>query len=504
MTEPLPIKHQNASPLQTQSSSAPENISPEIVSSWDQLFSRISIRSGMRISFHHHLRMGDKVAGLVLKALTERGITGLIFCASSVMGPACEAVAEALRAGTLRSIETTGVKEPLSSIILHGEIAEPTVFRTHGGRARAIRTGELPIDIAFIAASAVDHEGNLNGTDGKSRFGSLGYALVDAEYANQVVAVTDNLSPEPLTRISIPGSRVNIVMTVDSIGDNQGIGGGSLRATVSPLHRIIASRTRDLLLALGAVREQWSFQAGSGAVSLMVTHMMAAVMRERGIRGSFASGGITTVLTDLLEEGLFRELWDVQSFDLTAAESLRRSSHHHEMSAGLYADPGVAGNIAGKLDVMILSAAEVDASFNVNSLTGTNGRIIGALGGAPDTAAGSKLTIAVLPAVRGRIPTLHRQVRTVCTPGRNVDIVVTERGIALNPLRMDLEKLLADAEPELRRELIPINVLIEKVHAVTGTPDYPSRNGRTVGIVEYRDGTVIDSISSLIDPAISS
>ena len=44
----------------------------------------------------------------------------------------------------------------------------------------------------------------------------------------------------------------------------------------------------------------------------------------------------------------------------------------------------------------------------------------------------------VAPLIRGRIPTIVDKVNTVITPGETIDVVVTDRGIAVNPLREDL------------------------------------------------------------------
>jgi len=70
-------------------------------------------------------------------------------------------------------------------------------------------------------------------------------------------------------------------------------------------------------------------------------------MFERGIKGSFASGGITSYLVDMLERGLFRVLLDVQCFDLTAVDSFRRNAAHREMSASLYANPAMPRRASG-------------------------------------------------------------------------------------------------------------------------------------------------------------
>ena len=106
---------------------------------------------------------------------------------------------------------------------------KPAIFRTHGGRARAIESGELHIDVAFIAAPTCDKYGNINGVQGKSACGSLGYAMPDAEYAEQVVAVTDGLVSVPLEYVSIPQTQVDYIVEVESIGDPSGIATGSIR-----------------------------------------------------------------------------------------------------------------------------------------------------------------------------------------------------------------------------------------------------------------------------------
>ena len=68
-----------------------------------------------------------------------------------------------------------------------------------------------------------------------------------------------------------------------------------------------------------------------------------------------------------------------------------------EMSASFYANPHNKGCVANQLDIMVLSATEVDVDFNVNVITGSDGVIMGASGGHCDTAAGSKLAIVVTP-----------------------------------------------------------------------------------------------------------
>jgi len=95
------------------------------------------------------------------------------------------------------------------------------------------------------------------------------------------------------------------------------------------------------------------------------------------------------------------------------------------------------GAMVDQLDVVILSALEIDTAFNVNVMTGSDGVIRGAIGGHQD-AATAKLTIIAAPLVRGRLATIVPRVTTVITPGDTIDVVVTEVGIAINPRRSDL------------------------------------------------------------------
>ncbi len=458
--------------------------------SLEEAIARSGLKNGDRISFHHHLRLGDRVMEQVLGVLDRMGFRDLIVCLSSVMGPSAAAVLKAVESGVVRRIETTGLKSPLSEALLDGKIPEPVIFRSHGGRARAIERGETPINLAFIAASAADKRGNLTGMEGPNQFGSLGYAIVDSIYATYVIGITDHFTDSLQERAGITGNHVDEVVRISSIGDNKGIAGGSLRQSRSPVEKLIARRTMEFLLTAGVVKEDFSYQAGSGGISLLVTSYLKSYMEENSIKGSFASGGVTGDLVAMLKSGLFKTLWDVQSFDIDAVQSLKENLFHREMSASLYANPDNAECMAHKLDVMILSATEIDRDFNVNSITGTNGRILGALGGAPDTAYGSRLTVVVMPSFRGRIPTVSERVRTVCTPGPTVDALVTERGIAVNPRREDLFHRLKNSS----LPLISMDDLIGRVYQLTGKPDLPEEGHEVAGVVEYRDGSILDCI----------
>lgn len=459
---------------------------PEEYQNLKELIRASGLVNGNRISFHHHLRLGDMVMQSVLEELERMGFRDLTVCVSSVMGPPCKAVLAAVKSGLITMIETTGMKEPLSSEVQHGTLGIPVVFRTHGGRARAIMEEEIGIDAAFIAASAVDSLGNATGAAGPNRFGSLGYALPDALKAKYTAVITDFRQDD--VPVSIPYHSIDGFVTIPSIGEKAGIAGGSIRRTKRPLEQLIAARAAEAIIASGLMRNGCSFQAGSGGISLEVSMILAEYLKEKRINCSFISGGITEPLVEMLETGLVSRLYDVQSFDDRAAASLAQNPDHIEISASLYANPRNPDCIAHRLDVMVISATEVDVNFNVNSISGTDGRILGALGGGPDTSAGAKLTVVVIPSFRGRIPTVSDHVRTVCTPGNTIDIIVTERGICVNPRRSDLIRDLSEAGIPIMQ----IEELLLQLHRITGVPEKIAYFKEPQAIIEYRDGTVID------------
>jgi citrate lyase subunit alpha/citrate CoA-transferase len=138
----------------------------------------------------------------------------------------------------------------------------------------------------------------------------------------------------------------------------------------------------------------------------------------------------------------------------------------------------------------VLGALEVDEQFNVNVITGSEGFVRGASGGHSDTAAGAALTVVVCPSFRGRIPIIKERAHSVVTPGESVDVVVTERGICVNPLHAGLADRLRKANLPVRE----IHDLRQQVDAITGVPSPIRLTDKIVGLIEYRDGTIIDII----------
>ena len=385
------------------------------------------------------------------------------------------------------------MRDKLGAAISEGIMENPVIIRSHGGRARAIATGDLHIDVAFIGAPSSDIYGNANGTVGKATCGSLGYAMIDAKYADQVVIITDTLVPYPNTPISIPQTDVDYVVEVEAIGDPKGIAKGATRFTKNPKELMIAEYAAKVITHSPYFKEGFSFQTGTGGASLAVSRFLREAMMEKGIKASFALGGITNAMVELLEEGLVDKIVDVQDFDHPSALSLGKNANHYEIDANMYASPLSKGAVINQLDTAILSALEIDTNFNVNVITGSDGVIRGASGGHSDTSMACNMSLVISPLIRGRIPTIVDQVNTIVTPGSSIDVVVTEVGIAINPLRKDLVEHFKDLDvPQFT-----IEELKEKAYHIVGTPEPVQYGDKVVALIEYRDGTLIDVVRNV-------
>jgi citrate lyase subunit alpha/citrate CoA-transferase len=465
----------------------------KLVGSIKEAITLCGLEDGMTVSFHHHLRNGDHVLNMVMQTIEEMGFKNIKVAASSIF-PVHEPLIHLIKEGVVTSLDTNYVSGPLARAISSGILKEPVVFHSHGGRAGAIESGRLPIDIAFIASPAADDYGNLNGVDGYSACGALSYAVPDAHYAKKVVAITDCLKQYPLNPISIEQCRVDYVVQVDSIGDPEGIVSGTTKVTKNPVGLTIAKYAAKAIEQSGLLKDGFSFQTGAGGTSLAVAHYLSQIMQKKQIQGSFGLGGITGYFVDLLEQRVFEKLLDVQSFDLKAISSLKENPRHHEISVSSYANPLAKGCAVDKLDVVILGATEIDTSFNVNVHTDSNGIIIGGSGGHCDAAAGANISLIVAPLWRARLPVIVDRVMTISTPGSTVDVLVTERGLAVNPQKPKLKERLKDRG----LPVYDIHELKEKAEKVAGVPERVKINSRIVAKVEYRDGSLSDYIRQVL------
>ena len=453
----------------------------KLVGSIKQAVIDSGLKDGMTVSFHHHLRNGDYVLNMVMEAIAELGIKDLTVNASSLFD-AHRPLKEHIKNGVVTHILTDYMSAELGRFISAGNMANPVQFRTHGGRPCDIENGTTPIDVAFIAAPASDCMGNCTGKLGKSACGSLGYAMPDAKNAKFTVVITDELHPYPLTGWSIPETDVNEVVVVESIGDPRGIVSGTTKITRDPVGLSMAMTAVDVIKASGLLKEGFSFQTGAGGASLAAAKYLKDVMLREKIRGSFGLGGITGYMVDMLNEGCFDSLMDVQCFDLKAVESIRDNPRHCEISATHYASPGAKSAVVDSLDVVILGATQID--------TDSNGRIMGGSGGHRDTAAGAKLSMIIAPLSRARLPIVTDRVTCISTPGSTIDVLVTQKGVAVNPKDAELRQRLIDA----KINVVDIHELKAMAERTSGVPEKPAIGDRVVADVIYRDGTVIDRI----------
>lgn len=330
---------------------------------------------------------------------------------------------------------------------------------------------------------------------GDAVFGSLGYALMDAQYANKVVLLTDNIVDYPNTPASIKQDQVDYVVKVYKVGDPDKIGSDATRFIKDPKELKIAQMVNQVIVNSPYYKQGFSFQTGLGGAALAVTRYLRQSMIKDGITASFALGGITKPTTDLLEEGLVRKVMAVQDFDKGAAQSIANNKNQQEIDASWYADPHNKGAVVNNLDI-ILSALQIETDFNVNVMTDSDGVIRGAVGGHQDAAAGAKMTIITAPLVRGRNATVVPSVETIVTPGSSIDVLVTERGIAINPAREDLIDAFKNV-PGLN--ILDIHDLQKMAEKQVGVPKPLEYTDRTVALVEYRDGTIIDAIKEVKD-----
>lgn len=450
---------------------------------------RCNAHDGMTVSFHHHFRDGDLVVCMVMKEIQKMGLKNITLSASS-LGKAHDDLVPLIEDGTITNIESSGVRGKIGEAISHGKLKGLATMRSHGGRVRALVTGETHVDIAFIGAPTCDEYGNCRGIGGKTNCGVLSYSYVDGNQADYVVAITDCLVPFPNYPAHISMTKVDYVCVVDAIGVPEKIATGAAKPTTDQRKLLMAEYCTQVVANTPYFKDGFSYQTGVGGASIASTISLTEIMKERNIKMGFGVGGLTKPMCDLLDNGMVRVLLDTQDFDLDAVQNVK-NPNHHRISAGAYANPMNKGAFVNKLDYVILAALEVDTHFNCNVVVGSDGVITGAQGGHPDTAQGAKCTIVIAPLLQGRIPAICTDVTTVTTPGESVDIVVTDYGVAVNPARPDLLKALqaADCVP-----LKTIEELRDIAYSIVGEPEKVQFGDRVVGIIEARDGTIMDVV----------
>jgi citrate lyase subunit alpha/citrate CoA-transferase len=450
---------------------------------------RSGLKDGMTISTHHHLRNGDIVTNMLFDIIHELGIKNIRWFPSASF-PCHEHLIQYLEDGTIHHIEGS-MNGPLGRYTSDGKMRGMGVLRSHGGRYQAIQDGEVHVDIAVIAAPSSDQFGNANGVMGKSACGPLGFALADSEYADKVIVVTDNPVPFPCVPWHINGNNVDYVVEVESLGNPAKIVSGTTEVTRSPDRLLIAEYVARFIAAAGIMKNGFSFQAGAGGTNLAFVLYLKELMKKAGVKARFVRGGSTKYLVELLQEGLTDYILDGQTFDLEGVRSMREDPRHLNTSPFTSYNFHGKGNFASLIDVAVLGATEVDVHFNANVVSHSDGYLLHGIGGWQNCLyAGT--SILAIPSFRDRIPIILDEVTTLCAPGKMIDVIITERGIAINPLRKDLIDAVAGSGLPIR----DIREIQKEVEAICGgKPDKPKLDyQKPVAVVKWVDGTLLDSL----------
>jgi citrate lyase subunit alpha / citrate CoA-transferase len=451
-------------------------------------FERAGLRDGMTISTHHHFRDGDRVALLALQTAAEMGVRNIRWFPSASFR-VHEPVIDLMRSGVVNRIEGS-MNGPLGEFTSRGGMPGTGVLRSHGGRWQAIQDGEVHIDVAVIAAPTADPFGNADGSHGPSACGSLGFALADSMYADHVIVVTDNLVPFPCVPWQIQGNHVDFVVEIDCIGDPAKIVSGTTQITKSPDRLLIAEYVARFIRDAGILRDGFSFQAGAGGIALAFVRYLKDMMRDAGVRARFVRGGSTQYLVELLNEGLVDYILDGQTFDLAGVSSIASDPRHIATSPFTSYNYHGKGNFASMVDVSVLGATEVDVDFNGNVVTHSDGMLLHGIGGWQNCLF-ARCTVLAVPSFRDRVPVIVDRVTTVTGPGELIDVVITERGIAINPLREDLLRAVEGSALPIR-SIHEIKAEVDEL--VGGPPAPPLFADRPVAILKWVDGTVLDTI----------
>jgi citrate lyase subunit alpha/citrate CoA-transferase len=448
---------------------------------------KCGLKDGMTISTHHHFRDGDLLANQVFDAAHELKVKDLVWFPSASF-PCHQHLIPYLEDGTIHHIEGS-MNGPLGRFTSEGKMRGTGVLRSHGGRYQAIQDGEVKIDIAVIGAGCADPFGNANGLEGPSASGLLGFALADSQYSEKVIVATDNMVEFPCIPWQIQGNHVDYTVEMEKIGDPEKIISGTTRITRSPDRLYLAELTARFCELTGIIRDGFSFQSGAGGTSLAVGEYFKMIMLEKGIKARFARGGSNRYLVSMLEEGLVEYILDGQTFDLEGVRSMRENPNHVWTSPFNSYNYHGKGNFAGMVDVVILGATEIDTGFNANVVTHSDGLLLHGIGGWQNCLF-SKTVILPVPLFRDRIPVIRDQVTTLCGPGELIDVVITERGLAINPLRKDLlEKVNGSGLP-----VRSLEELKEEAEKICGIPDKPEFTDKVVAVVKWVDGTVLDAV----------
>ena len=467
------------------------------------------LRDGDAVSFPHYYRTGgDRFLRAVIGELRRRGLKGIRLIGNAYFGE-LEYLVEAVGDGTIAYVYGNPYGG-LAKAAGGGALLPVRIIGcSHGGRQRDITVGTEPVRLAIFPAPAADLWGNASGVLGKREelCGPLGLFDADVRYADYSCVCAGTVFDRFLTQRSISMEHVDFVVPFENVGDGAGIGAGTLDLAriMSGDNLTVADRVMALLGAAGLLKSGVAFQSGSGA-SLAILQRLSDHFANNGLKASFTIGGITQIHVEMLRRGAVDLILHGQCFQPTdlVFDSLRNDPGHQEATTSIYANLACKATLTPLLDFTLLSCAEIDTGFNVNTVTGYDGRFVGGIGGGPNVGR-SKLTIifttlAGFSKRRGQsYPSIRDRVNTVTMPGELVDLVITEEDAVVNPASNSpyLDALKANAG-KVGISLIPIEALAAK--AMTKAEELgplmpePEFTGEAVEIVKADDGSILDVV----------
>lgn len=466
------------------------------------------LRDGDTISYPHYYRTGDRGLELVVKKLRETGKRDIKLYGNAIFDNTDPWLIDAVRDGIFTGIYGNMYRK-MGAYLMNGDLLPWVgVGFSHGNRVRKLQTGEVNIKVAFGPVPIADVYGNANGLYGKPEHlcGPVGLFNADADYAEYVCLLAGTVSETVIMPTPLSMEQVDFVVKVDDPGLNSGIGSGTLdmgKALGNPFNVSVAENVTNVIRASGVVRNDFSFQVGSGA-GLIILNNIRRILKDENTRANFSIGGVTSLHVDMLEEGTLKQLMHGQLFEPSERmfQSMINNPNHHEITTAYYASVANKEAAVNLLDLAVLSALEVDTEFNLNTVC-ANGRIIGGIGGGQDVAAGADLTIIFLPLATGKndkgFPKVVDRVYTRTTPGEVVDAVVTEEYVAVNPNSTSSYKdAIIERAGDFGANLVSIEELKalseKKANEFGKIPPNAETTDEVVHVIEWRDGTLLDTV----------
>jgi citrate lyase subunit alpha/citrate CoA-transferase len=469
------------------------------------------LKDGDWISYPHYYREGDHCLKLVVEALKRHGRKDIKLLGNAFFDVCVPWLPEAIKDGTIGGLVGNCYRE-MGKYLTAGEFLPWVVTGVgHGNRVRKFHTGEIKVKVAFGPVPVADQWGNANGLLGKPEHwvGPLGLFLADTLWAEHTCLLAGEVSKRYIFPRSLSMCDVDFVVKVDNPGDASGVGSGTLnieKIRANKFNSEIAAQVMKVMESAEVIFEGFNFQVGSGA-GLIVLDEIHKHLKTKGIKAGFAIGGCSSLHVDMLQDGCIGDLLHGQCFEPSekVITSMLKDYNHHEISTGEYDDVANKENAVNMLDVSVLTTLEMDIAFNVNSIC-AGGRIVGGIGGAQGVAAGSKMTIMFLPLATGKegksFPRIVKDVYSVSLPGEIIDVAVTEEHVAFNPKSASpYMAALKKNAPAHGLKVVSIEELhdlsVKKAAEMGSTPPPLPVTDVPVEVVEWRDGTILDTIWKL-------